>query len=95
MTERRSLQRRRHAGLVQPVTALVHRSVQPAGEVRLIPPSGDAHVMGAEPGGERVHGVVNPPPSAVKAHQPDDLGDQPALAVDREVAVERTTVDSV
>ena len=66
--ERRALERVGDSGLVEPVAALVHGAVQRRGEVALVPAGRDADVAGAEAGGERMHGVVDPPALAVEAH---------------------------
>ena len=88
MAKRRSLQRGRDPGFIQPVAALVHRAEQGAGEVGLIPARGDAHVGGAEAGGERMHGVVQPPAVAVESHASQHALDQLPLGGHRELAAQ-------
>ena len=61
------------------MAALVHGAVEAHGKVVLIPASGDAHVAGADPRGEGMHGVVQPPRFGSETHHHQRLGDQLAL----------------
>ena len=94
VTERRAAQRVRNARLVETVTALVHRAVQAGRKVRLVPARRDPHIAGPDPGGERMHGVVHPPPRPVKAHQVQHVRDEPPLTLDRKAPVKARGIDA-
>ncbi len=81
--------------LVQTVTTFVHCAVHRGREEALVPARGDAHVVVAEAGRERMDGIVDPPPGAIEAHALEQPADEVPLAVDREVTVEQRVVDSV
>ena len=74
--ERGPLQRVGDPCLVQAVAALVHRSVQPRGEVALVPARGDPDVAELSPlaNGCTVSSIRHP--AAIEAHQRHDLVDE-------------------
>jgi hypothetical protein len=88
VVERRACERRIDAVLVEPVADLVHEREE-AGQAEVVEPRRDPHVAARGRGGERVHGVVNAPLVAIKAHRLDDLQPDLALRGDRKVGGQR------
>ena len=72
MAERRPLERRRDAVLVEAVPALVHRR-EDRRDVVLLVARRQADVLRAGAGRERVHGQVEPGERLVEAEAPDDV----------------------
>ena len=87
----RALERRRDAVLVEAVAALVHGG-EDRGDVVFVVPRGQADVLGAGAGAERVHGQVEPRVRWVVAEPLDDLQRVRVLRFDRPWAVHEGVV---